>query len=73
MEILFDNGSMTMTFHILNVHEWLGGHATGSAVCVIQEPRTPLKPTELGRKTNSTNTRDKTMNPKRSQVIVLEK
>ena len=27
METLFNNGSMTFTFHILNAHEGLGGHA----------------------------------------------
>ena len=28
----FNNGSMTMTFHILNVHEGLGGHAKNSII-----------------------------------------
>ena len=27
MKRFFNNGSMTMTFHILNAHEGLGGHA----------------------------------------------
>ena len=27
METFFNNGSMTMKFHILYVHEGLGGHA----------------------------------------------
>ena len=27
MEKFFNNGPMTMTFHILKVHEGLGGHA----------------------------------------------
>ena len=36
MEKFFNNGSMTTKFHILNVHEWLGGHAKDWR-CVLSE------------------------------------
>ena len=47
IEKLFDNGSITMIFHILNVPEGLGGHAKDMRCA---ESRNPGKSTDIEEK-----------------------